>query len=94
MPIHNGSGCDQKERLFPSGPEASQHDPEHLVPSPESRARSFDVQRQQLLAESQIFQNEVLTGTEGTENPTAKMAKSHDHGPNFTGTRRTTLLFK
>jgi hypothetical protein len=52
------------------------------------------VQRQQLLAESQIFQNEVLTGSESTENPTAKMAKSHDHSPNFTGTRGTTLLSK
>jgi hypothetical protein len=52
------------------------------------------VQRQQLLAESQIFQNEVLTGTESTENPTEKMAKSHYHDPNFTATRRTTPLSK
>ena len=94
MPIHNGSGCDENERRFPSSPQPSQHDPKHLVPSRESTARSFDVQRQQLLAESQIFQNEVLTGTESTENPTEKMAKSHDHGPNFTGTRGTTLLSK
>ena len=94
MPIHNGSGCDENERRFPSRPQPSQHDPKHLVPSRESTARSFDVQRQQLLAESQIFQNEVLTGTESTENPTEKMAKSQDHGPNFTGTRRTPLPSK
>lgn len=94
MPIHNGSGCDENEWRFPSSPQPSQHDPKHLVPSRESTARSFDVQRQQLLAESQIFQNEVLTGTESTENPTEKMAKSHHHSPNSTGTRGTTLLSK
>ena len=94
MPIHNCSGCDENERLFPSSPQPSQHDPKHLVPSRESTARSFDVQRQQLRAESQIFQNEVLTGTQSTENPTEKMAMSHDHGPNFTGTRGTTLRSK
>jgi hypothetical protein len=38
------------------------------------------VQRQQLLAESEVFQDEILMRTESTDNPTEKMPKAQDHG--------------
>jgi len=38
------------------------------------------VKREQLLAESEVFQNHILTGTEGVDNPTERMANPQDHG--------------
>jgi hypothetical protein len=73
MPTNNRSRCDQDERLFPSRPEPSQHYPEELVQRSESMARSFGVQSQQLLAEGQIFEDEIFSGTEGTDKPSEKV---------------------
>jgi hypothetical protein len=47
-----------------------------------------------LLAESEVFQNEILTGAESTENPAEKMPKSQDHSRNFIGTPSIKLLSK
>ena len=38
------------------------------------------MQREQLLAESEVFQNHIPTGTEGVDNPAEHMAKTQDHG--------------
>jgi len=70
MPADNRSGRDQDERLLPPGPKASQHDPKQLLPHTQSSPRSLGVKREQLLAESEVFQNHILTGTEGVDNPT------------------------
>ena len=39
------------------------------------------MQSQQLLAESQIFKDEFLTGTEGGNNPAEQMPEEGDHAP-------------
>jgi hypothetical protein len=44
------------------------------------------VQSQQLLAESQVFEDEVLPGTESDEHPAEEMSERRDHSKNFTGT--------
>jgi hypothetical protein len=64
------------------------------VSSRQSTARFFGVQRQQLLSESKVFQNEILTGTKSTENPTEKVPESQDHGRKFIGIRGTKPLSK
>jgi hypothetical protein len=60
MPADHGSRCNQNERLFPPEPHLPQHNPEQLMQGGQSTTRTFGVQSQQLLTESEIFQNEVL----------------------------------
>ena len=38
------------------------------------------MQHEQLLAKGEVFQDEILMGTESTDNPTEKMPKAQDHG--------------
>jgi hypothetical protein len=56
------------------------------------------VQSQQLLPESEIFQDEVLPGTKGTDNPSQKMSERGDddrnHGQNLLEKRRIQLACK
>ena len=75
MPSHNRSRCNQNERLLPSRPDSSQGNPEQLVHGRQSATRSFCVQSQQLLAESQVLEDEILTGTEEVKNPPNEMTK-------------------
>jgi hypothetical protein len=41
------------------------------------------VQREQLLTESQVFEQEVFTRTESADHPAEKMPERHDHGKNL-----------
>src|ERR1700757_5306524 len=69
-------------RLFPANPKPPQHDPEQLVQSAESPARSPCAQSQELLAEGQVFEDEILSRTEGTDNPADEVSEPRDHGQN------------
>ena len=71
--------------LGPPGPERSQRSPEQLVHGSPSTARSLGVQNQQLLMKSQVFKDEVLTGTESADQPAEEMSERHDHGKNSSG---------
>src|ERR1700746_966472 len=75
MPVHDGSRSDQDERLPPPGPDRSQRNPEQLVQGSQSTARSLRVQSQQLPTESQVFEDEVLPGTESADHPAEEMSK-------------------
>jgi len=94
MPVHHGSRSDQDERLPPPGPEGLQCNPEQLVQGSHSTARSLRVQSQQLLTQSQVFEDEVLPGTESADHPPKEMPKRYDHGKNLTGTIRIELCTK
>jgi hypothetical protein len=94
MPVHHGSRSDQDERLPPAGPEGFQRNPEQLVQGSQSTARSLRVQNQQLLTQSQVFEDEVLPGTESADHPPKEMPERHDHGKNLTGTVRIELFAK
>jgi len=85
MPVHDGSRTDQDERLSPPGPERSQRNPEQLVQGSQLTARSLRVQSQQLPTKSQVFEDEVLPGTERTDQPAEEMSERHDHGMNLIG---------
>jgi hypothetical protein len=80
MPTNNRSRRNQNERFFPSCPEPAQHNPEQLVQRSESMARSFGVQSQQLLAESQIFEDEIFSGAERTDKPSEKVPERNEYG--------------
>jgi hypothetical protein len=57
-------------------------------------AGALRVQSQQLLTETQIFQDEVLPRTESADHPPEEMPERHDHGKNLIGTVRIELLAK
>jgi hypothetical protein len=82
MPAHHGSRSNQDERLGPPRPERFQGDPEQLVQSCQSTARSLGVQSEQLLTESKIFEDEVLSGTESIHNPSQEMSERRHCGQN------------
>jgi hypothetical protein len=86
MPVHDGSGSNQDERLPPPGPEHSQGNPEQFVQGSQSTARSSRVQSQQLLMESQVLKDELLMGAECAEQPAEQMSERHDHVKNLTET--------
>jgi hypothetical protein len=52
------------------------------------------VQSQQLLTQSQVFEDEVLPGTESADHPPEEMPERYDHGKNLTGTIRIELCAK
>ena len=52
------------------------------------------MQSQQLPTESQVLEDEVLTGTESADQPTDEMSKRHDHGKNCSGKIRIELCAK
>jgi hypothetical protein len=57
-------------------------------------AGSLRVPSQQLLTESQVFEDDVPPGTESARHPPEEMPKRHDHGKNCIGTIRIELLAK
>ena len=50
------------------------------------------MQSQQLLTDSHVFEDKILSGTESTDGPSQEMTKrrhdGHNHGQNFIETRR------
>jgi hypothetical protein len=62
----------------------------------QSLARSFGMQSKQLLAERQIFEDEILSGTERTPKPSQEMPEQNEygrnHGLNVIETRRIKLV--
>jgi hypothetical protein len=94
MPVHDGSRSNQDERLPPPGPERSQRNPKQLVQGSQSMVRSLRVQSQQLLMESQIFEDEVLAGAESADYPAEEMSERHDHGKNLIEKVRNELCAK
>ena len=43
------------------------------------------MQSQQLLTESQVFEDEVLPATKGADQPTEEMSERKDHGKKLSG---------
>ena len=52
------------------------------------------MQGQQLLTENQVFEDEILPGTESANHPAEDMPDRHDHGKNLIGTVRSELFAK
>jgi hypothetical protein len=52
------------------------------------------VQSQQLLTESEVFENKALSGTKSRDNPAEEMPERRDHGKNLTGTPQIELVTK
>ena len=72
----------------------SQRNPEQLVHGSQSTARSLGVQSEQLLMKSQVFKDEVLTGTETADQPAEEMSERRDHSRNHIGKVRIELCAK
>ena len=52
------------------------------------------MQSQQLLTESQVFEDEVLSGPESADHPPEEMPERQEHGKNLIGTVRIELFAK
>ena len=52
------------------------------------------MQSQQLPTESQVFEDEVLAGTESADHPTEEMSERRDHSQNLIGKVRIELCAK
>ena len=63
MPADHGLRLDNDQRLLPTRPQAFQRDPEQLIETAQSRARSFGMDSQQLLAQGEVLENEVFSGS-------------------------------
>ncbi len=83
MPGDDRSGSNQDERLFPSSPSSSQHDPEQLLRGSEPTARSLGVESEKLLTQSEILEDEILARTEGTNNPSEHVPEPQNHDKNL-----------
>ena len=94
MPGGDSFWCHQDERLFPPSPDPSQHDPEQLLWGGESSAMSFGMESEQLLTQSEIFEDEILAGTERTNNPAEQVPEPHNHGKNLNETPSTEMIPK
>src|SRR6201987_3059818 len=81
MPPNHGSGGNQNQRLSPANPKPSQHDPEQLVQSAESPARSPCSPSQELLGEGQVWEDEIRWRMEGIDNPADEGSEPREHGP-------------
>jgi hypothetical protein len=47
-----------------------------------------------LLTQGKVFENEILSRTESTDNPAQEMPEGHDHGKNLIGTSQIELVVK
>ena len=45
-----------------------------------------------MLTQGKVFENEILSRTESTDNPAQEMPEGHDHGKNLIGTSQIELL--
>src|SRR5271166_1485688 len=80
MPSYHRSWRYEDERIVPARPESSQRDPEQLMDGREPTTRAFGVQRQQLLAESQVLEDKMLARAETGKDPTDQVPEGGDHG--------------
>jgi hypothetical protein len=58
----------------------------------QSTSRSLGVQSQQLLTESQVFEQKVFPGAKSADHPAEEMPEQYDHGKNLIGTVRIELF--
>ena len=63
MPAYDGSWCNRAERLFPPIPSSTQQEPEELLTSGESAARSLSMQGEPMLAEDDILEDQIPGGS-------------------------------
>ncbi len=66
-----------------SGPTLSPYDPEQLMRTGASSARPLGVKSKQLLTQGKVFENEILAGTQRTDNPAEEVPEPDDHAKNL-----------
>ena len=65
MPSHHGVGLDEHERRAPVPPRLSQHDPKQPISPPELRTGDAASQRMELLAEREVFEDQLVMSAAG-----------------------------
>jgi hypothetical protein len=59
VPANDRFWCDDREILFPTRPDSASNHPEELIEKPETRARMSTLQRDELLTQSEILEQET-----------------------------------
>jgi hypothetical protein len=65
MPSHHGVGLDEYERRAPVPPRFGQHDPKQPISRPELRTGDAASQRIELLAEREVFEDQLVMSAAG-----------------------------
>src|SRR3972149_11591739 len=79
MPADHGVGVDENHHFLPPRPHAAQDDPEEAIRSPHARSRPLDGENGELLAESEVFQEEVAPRGEERAEPTSDRCDAREH---------------
>src|SRR3990172_11928734 len=79
MPADHGVGLDENHHFLPPRPHAAQDDPEEAIRSPHARSRPLDGENGELLAESEVFQEEVAPRGEERAEPTSDRCDAREH---------------
>ena len=59
MPADHCFGCDEDERLLPTGPDSPSNYPEEPLEGPKARPRMAPFQHDKLLAQGQVFEEKA-----------------------------------
>ena len=76
MPSHHGVGLDEHERRAPVPPGLGHHDPKQPISLPELRTADTAPQRIELLAEREVFEDQLVMSAAGQPDRTNE---DHDH---------------
>jgi hypothetical protein len=66
VPLNNGFGTDEEERLLRIGPDLPSGDPEQVAESSEPRFTMSTLEHHELLSKREIFKSETTTGGKET----------------------------
>ena len=80
MPAHHRLGSHDEERLLPAGPNVTSSDPEQFVQGSKSRLGMLMLERGQLLAKGEVFQNQVAMRAKDTNPRAEPESKEAKHG--------------
>jgi hypothetical protein len=88
MPSDNGLRLDKNQGPFPSRPKPPEHHPEQFVRSGKPRLRMLLFQNGELLAQSQIFQQQVAARTNRSNKQDKQVLQRTEHKPVVAETRQ------
>ena len=81
VPAHDSPRLDENQRLLPSRPKPPQHHPEQFVLSGKPWLRMLLFQNSELLTKRQIFQQKIMSGSEGTNKQGKQELQRTEHLP-------------
>jgi Integrase core domain len=92
VPPDNRLGCHDDQRLFPSRPETANNNPEQPIETTEARSWTSPFQYDKLLAQGEILEEKISTGTKEANEYSPTQEQILKHAERWVGTCRRELL--